>query len=44
MRKFSVSVLAAVVAMTLSGAALAADGLSPALEAAMQRDLGLSGP
>ncbi|GAB3332120.1 S1 family peptidase [Marilutibacter aestuarii] len=44
MRKFSVPVLAAVVAMTLSGAALAADGLSPALEAAMQRDLGLTGP
>ena len=42
MRKFSMSVLA--VAMAVSGAASAADDLSPALKAAMQRDLGLSGP
>ena len=43
MRKFSMSVLAATVAMTVSGAALAADDLAPALKSAMQRDLGLSG-
>lgn len=42
MRKFSMSVLAATVAMTVSGAAFAADDLSPALKTAMQRDLGLS--
>ncbi|WP_190238471.1 S1 family peptidase [Marilutibacter maris] len=44
MRKFSMSVLAVTVAMAVSGAAVAADDLSPALKAAMQRDLGLSGP
>ncbi|MGN7919860.1 S1 family peptidase [Lysobacter sp. 22409] len=43
MRKFSMSVLAATVAMTVSGAALAGDDLAPALKSAMQRDLGLSG-
>ncbi|MCF7220719.1 alpha-lytic protease prodomain-containing protein [Marilutibacter chinensis] len=43
MRKFSMSVLAATVAMAVSGAAFAADDLPPALKAAMQRDLGLSG-
>ncbi|UOF12968.1 S1 family peptidase [Lysobacter capsici] len=43
MRKFSLSILTATVAMTVSGAALAADDLAPGLKAAMQRDLGLSG-
>ncbi|MGH8083274.1 MAG: S1 family peptidase [Lysobacter sp.] len=42
MRKFSMSVLAATVAMTVSGAAFAADDLAPALKTAMKRDLGLS--
>ncbi|MEH6415984.1 S1 family peptidase [Pseudomonas sp. CGJS7] len=42
MRKFSMSVLAVAAAMTVSGAALAADDLAPALKTAMQRDLGLS--
>lgn len=42
MRKFSMSIIAAALAMTVSGAALAADDLAPALKTAMQRDLGLS--
>ncbi len=42
MRKFSTSVLAAAAALMVSGSALAADDLSPALKTAMQRDLGLS--
>lgn len=42
MRKFSKSVLAAAAVMMVSGAASAADDLSPALKSAMQRDLGLS--
>jgi streptogrisin C len=42
MRKFSLSVIAAATAMTVSGAAFAADPLSPTLKSAMQRDLGLS--
>ncbi|WP_167285141.1 S1 family peptidase [Marilutibacter alkalisoli] len=42
MRKFSMSVLA-IATMAVSGVAFAADDLSPALKAAMQRDLGLSG-
>ncbi|RDZ29065.1 S1 family peptidase [Lysobacter silvisoli] len=44
MRKFSVSAVAALVAMAASGSAFAADDLAPALKAAMQRDLDLSGP
>ena len=43
MRKIRLSVLTAALALTASGAALAADDLSPGLQAAMQRDLGLSG-
>ncbi|MGO1070456.1 S1 family peptidase [Lysobacter sp. CA199] len=42
MRKFSMSVIAATVAMAVSGTAFAADDLAPALKSAMQRDLGLS--
>ncbi|QWP75780.1 S1 family peptidase [Lysobacter sp. K5869] len=43
MRKIRLSVLTAALALTASGAALAADDLSPGLQAALQRDLGLSG-
>ncbi|QQP99471.1 S1 family peptidase [Lysobacter enzymogenes] len=43
MRKIRLSVLAAAVALTASGAALAADDLPAGLKTAMQRDLGLSG-
>ncbi|WP_394540268.1 S1 family peptidase [Lysobacter enzymogenes] len=44
MRKISLLALTTALAMTASGAALAADDLALGLEAAMQRDLGLSGP
>ncbi|WP_394537594.1 S1 family peptidase [Lysobacter enzymogenes] len=42
MRKFSMSVLAVAAAMVVSGSALAADDLAPALKTAMKRDLGLT--
>lgn len=42
MRKFNMSVLAVAASVLVSGAAVAADDLSPALKTAMQRDLGLS--
>lgn len=42
MRNFSMSVLAVAAAMIVSGSALAADDLAPALKTAMKRDLGLT--
>jgi streptogrisin C len=44
MRKFNISIVAAAAALFVSGAAVAADDLAPALKTAMQRDLRLSGP
>ncbi|ALN60917.1 alpha-lytic protease [Lysobacter antibioticus] len=44
MRKFNLSIIAAAATLFVSGAAVAADDLAPALKTAMQRDLRLSGP